>query len=98
METVFNWLLGQDLRNSTVGIVGLGDIGQAIAVRLVPFGVGTFLYTGHSEKKAGSYYRGKKKQKNFFLFVQIIDSFIVTSFLFLFLFYNLSNIRKGFRC
>ncbi|KAL2734425.1 glyoxylate reductase/hydroxypyruvate reductase-like [Vespula squamosa] len=53
VRTTFNWLLGHDLRNSTVGIVGLGNIGQAIAVRLVPFGVGTFLYTGHSEKKAG---------------------------------------------
>lgn len=62
METAFNWLLGQDLRNSTVGIVGLGNIGQAIAVRLLPFGVGTFLYTGHSEKKAGPYYRDKKKE------------------------------------
>ncbi|XP_046820713.1 glyoxylate reductase/hydroxypyruvate reductase-like [Vespa crabro] len=53
VKTSLNWLLGHDLRNSTVGIVGLGNIGQAVAVRLVPFGVSTFLYTGHSEKKAG---------------------------------------------
>ncbi|KAI4494933.1 PREDICTED: glyoxylate reductase/hydroxypyruvate reductase-like isoform X1 [Polistes canadensis] len=51
--SLYNWLLGQELRNSTVGIVGLGSIGQAILKRLVPFEVNTFLYTGHSEKKAG---------------------------------------------
>ncbi|XP_015175221.1 PREDICTED: glyoxylate reductase/hydroxypyruvate reductase-like [Polistes dominula] len=49
----YNWLLGQELRNSTVGIVGLGNIGQAILKRLLSFEVNTFLYTGHSEKKAG---------------------------------------------
>ncbi|XP_034950877.1 glyoxylate reductase/hydroxypyruvate reductase-like [Chelonus insularis] len=47
------WLLGQDIRESTVGIVGFGSIGQAVAKRLIPFEVGRFLYTGHSPKKAG---------------------------------------------
>lgn len=48
-----SWLLGQDLRDSTVGIVGLGGIGQATVKKLIPFEVKRFLYTGHSKKKAG---------------------------------------------
>lgn len=48
-----SWLLGQDLRDSTVGIVGLGGIGQATVKKLIPFEVKKFLYTGHSKKKAG---------------------------------------------
>lgn len=51
--TQLDWLVGQELRDSTVGIVGLGSIGQAIAKRLKGFEVGTFLYTGHTPKKAG---------------------------------------------
>uniref|UniRef100_A0A8D1HU33 Glyoxylate reductase/hydroxypyruvate reductase n=1 Tax=Sus scrofa TaxID=9823 RepID=A0A8D1HU33_PIG len=40
------WMCGYGLTESTVGIVGLGCIGQAIARRLKPFGVRRFLYTG----------------------------------------------------
>ncbi|EZA54065.1 hypothetical protein DMN91_000696 [Ooceraea biroi] len=47
------WLLGQDLQGSTVGIFGLGNIGQATVKRLTGFEVGRFIYTGHSRKKAG---------------------------------------------
>lgn len=48
------WLLGQDIRDSTVGIVGLGSIGQEVVKRLIPFGVGRFLYTGHTKKSAAA--------------------------------------------
>lgn len=48
-----SWLLGHDLRGSTVGVVGLGGIGQATVKKLIPFEVKKFLYTGHSKKKAG---------------------------------------------
>lgn len=47
------WMMGQDLQHSTVGIVGLGGIGQAIVKRLTAFDVGQFLYTGRSEKPEG---------------------------------------------
>lgn len=48
-----NWMLGQDIHGSTVGIVGLGGIGQTIVKRLKGFEVGQFLYAGHAPKKEG---------------------------------------------
>lgn len=47
------WLLGQDIKGSTVGIVGLGGIGQAIVRRLKGFEVGQFVYCGRGAKKEG---------------------------------------------
>lgn len=44
------FLLGQDLRGSTIGIVGLGGIGQNIVKRLSGFEVGQFLYCGRKQK------------------------------------------------
>ncbi|DAA26797.1 glyoxylate reductase/hydroxypyruvate reductase [Bos taurus] len=44
------WMCGHGLSQSTVGIVGLGRIGQAIARRLKPFGVRRFLYTGRQPR------------------------------------------------
>ncbi|XP_062516313.1 glyoxylate reductase/hydroxypyruvate reductase-like [Corticium candelabrum] len=45
------WMCGSGLRGSTVGIVGLGRIGQAVAERIRPFGVSTILYTGRTAKQ-----------------------------------------------
>ncbi|CAH2093159.1 unnamed protein product [Euphydryas editha] len=45
------WMLGQDIVNSTVGIVGLGGIGQAIVRRLKGFDVAKFIYSGRTDKK-----------------------------------------------
>lgn len=44
------WLLGQDIKNSTIGIVGFGRIGSAVARRLSGFDVGRILYSGHNVK------------------------------------------------
>ncbi|NWU87212.1 GRHPR reductase, partial [Onychorhynchus coronatus] len=44
------WMCGYGLSDSTVGIIGLGRIGQAVARRLRPFGVKKFLYTGSGPK------------------------------------------------
>uniref|UniRef100_A0A8U8C1D5 D-isomer specific 2-hydroxyacid dehydrogenase NAD-binding domain-containing protein n=1 Tax=Geospiza parvula TaxID=87175 RepID=A0A8U8C1D5_GEOPR len=44
------WMCGYGLSDSTVGIIGLGRIGQAVARRLKPFGVRRFLYTGSGPK------------------------------------------------
>lgn len=43
------WLTGRDLHGSTVGIVGLGRIGQAVARRLMGFGC-RLLYSGPRPK------------------------------------------------
>ncbi|XP_018319071.1 glyoxylate reductase/hydroxypyruvate reductase [Agrilus planipennis] len=47
------YLLGTDIENSTVGIVGLGGIGQTIAKRLKAFEVARILYSGHRENPEG---------------------------------------------
>ncbi|EEB14830.1 Glyoxylate reductase/hydroxypyruvate reductase, putative [Pediculus humanus corporis] len=44
------WMCGVGLKNSTVGIVGFGRIGQAVAKRLIPFGVSQIVYSGRSKK------------------------------------------------
>ncbi|XP_015911973.1 glyoxylate reductase/hydroxypyruvate reductase [Parasteatoda tepidariorum] len=38
------WLCGQGLTNATVGIVGMGRIGQGVMKRLLPFGIAKVLY------------------------------------------------------
>ncbi|CAK1587180.1 unnamed protein product [Parnassius mnemosyne] len=44
------WMLGQDIAGSTVGVVGLGGVGQAVVRRLKGFDVARFLYSGRSDK------------------------------------------------
>ncbi|CAH1776437.1 unnamed protein product, partial [Owenia fusiformis] len=43
------WLLGKDLKGSTVGICGFGRIGYAVAERLKPFKIGKLLYSDQVE-------------------------------------------------
>lgn len=44
------WMCGGGMRGSTVGIVGLGRIGLAVAERIRPFGISRILYTGRKAK------------------------------------------------
>ncbi|KAL4211201.1 FtsJ-like methyltransferase-domain-containing protein [Rhizopus microsporus] len=44
------WLCGSQLTNKTVGIVGLGRIGEAVAHRLKAFGISRIVYTGRQRK------------------------------------------------
>jgi lactate dehydrogenase-like 2-hydroxyacid dehydrogenase len=53
------WLLGQEIRNSTIGIVGFGGIGSTIAKRLQGFDVKEFLYCGHNKKPSADKYGAK---------------------------------------
>lgn len=54
----------KSLGNSTVGIVGLGRIGLAIARRLQPFSIQRVLYSGTREKHFDN-----EEDKKFFKFV-----------------------------
>ncbi|XP_068596376.1 glyoxylate reductase/hydroxypyruvate reductase isoform X2 [Brachionichthys hirsutus] len=53
------WMCGYGLSDSTVGIVGLGRIGFAIAQRLVPFGVKRLLYSGRTAKPQAAEVNGE---------------------------------------
>lgn len=46
--------LGRDLKGSTVGIVGLGGIGQTVVKRLQGFNVESIVYCGNREKPEGT--------------------------------------------
>lgn len=46
-------MLSQDIKGSTVGILGVGRIGQVIAKRLKGFEVAKIIYTGNSKKVEG---------------------------------------------
>ncbi|CAF1336673.1 unnamed protein product [Rotaria sp. Silwood1] len=58
------WMCGKPLINSTIGIVGLGRIGLAIARRLQPFSIKRVLYSGTREK-----YFDSDNDKKLFKFV-----------------------------
>lgn len=45
------WLCGQGIRNSTVGIIGFGRIGQEVAKRIHPFKPAKILFTTRSSKQ-----------------------------------------------
>ncbi|CAO3659372.1 hypothetical protein CU097_002340 [Rhizopus azygosporus] len=44
------WLCGYQFKNKTLGVVGMGRIGQAVAHRLKAFGIDRVLYWGRKEK------------------------------------------------
>ncbi|KAM9795169.1 glyoxylate reductase/hydroxypyruvate reductase [Neosynchiropus ocellatus] len=53
------WLCGYGLSGSTVGVIGLGRIGVAIARRLMPFGVKRLLYSGRTAKPEAAELNGE---------------------------------------
>lgn len=62
-------MLGQDITDSVVGIVGLGQIGKTIAKRLQGFDIGRLLYTARKEKPQAS----KKFNAKFVTFDELIE-------------------------
>ncbi len=58
-------MCGKSVANSTIGIVGLGHIGLAIARRLQPFSIQRILYSGLREKQFDS-----EEDKKLFKFVR----------------------------
>ncbi|KAI9495312.1 FtsJ-like methyltransferase-domain-containing protein [Zychaea mexicana] len=44
------WLCGSQFTGKTLGVIGMGRIGEAVAHRLKPFGVSRILYWGRREK------------------------------------------------
>ena len=61
-------MCGKPLLNATVGIVGLGRIGLAIARRLQPFSIQRIIYSGTKEKQFDS-----EQDRKFFTFVSFDD-------------------------
>ncbi|KAM9850247.1 glyoxylate reductase/hydroxypyruvate reductase [Aulostomus maculatus] len=53
------WMCGYGLSGSTVGVIGLGRIGLAIARRLMPFGVKRLLYSGRTAKAEAAELNGE---------------------------------------
>ncbi|XP_066140097.1 glyoxylate reductase/hydroxypyruvate reductase-like [Euwallacea fornicatus] len=49
-EFSIDWMLGRDISGATIGLIGFGGIGQAIAARTRAFQAARILYTGHKEK------------------------------------------------
>lgn len=47
------WMTGWGLAGSTVGILGLGRIGQGVMQRLQGFGIKRFIYSGRSQRPQG---------------------------------------------
>jgi len=53
------WMCGRGIKNSTVGIVGCGNIGTSIAKKLNTFEISQLLYTSRNEKPAVKALGGK---------------------------------------
>uniref|UniRef100_A0A336MIW7 Glyoxylate reductase/hydroxypyruvate reductase n=1 Tax=Culicoides sonorensis TaxID=179676 RepID=A0A336MIW7_CULSO len=63
------WMLGQDITDAVVGIVGFGQIGQTIAKRLQGFDIAGILYTARKEKPEAN----KKFNAKFASFDELIE-------------------------
>ncbi|XP_055638004.1 glyoxylate reductase/hydroxypyruvate reductase-like [Toxorhynchites rutilus septentrionalis] len=63
------WMLGQDVTGSTVGIVGFGGIGQTIAKRLQAFEVERIIYTGHKRKPEAEHFGAQ-----FVSFIELLEA------------------------
>lgn len=57
-----NSLLGHDLMNSTVGIIGLGSIGREVLKRLRPFGCNVLAYTPHPQQIEGCTFKNSLEE------------------------------------
>lgn len=60
-------MLGKEIRNSNIGIVGLGNVGEAVAKRLAAFEPRKIYYCGPIEKSAA-----KKLNVEFITFYELL--------------------------
>lgn len=72
------WMCGSTLSGATVGIVGLGRIGEAVGRRLLPFGVSSILYYGRTEKPEAASSLGAVFTPDFDAFLAASDFVVVT--------------------
>lgn len=72
-------MLGLDVTGCTVGIVGLGGIGQAFAKRMNAFNVGGIQYCGHKPKPEGN-----KIKQQLYLAILVLRKHIVHALLLFF--------------
>lgn len=56
-----SWMCGQGLKNSVVGLVGFGRIGQEVAKRIVPFKPSQLIYSNRSDRSAEAIPIGAKR-------------------------------------
>lgn len=74
-ENKLSWMIGQEIRGSTVGFVGFGAIGQTVAKKLSGFDVGQFLYCGHNKKPEADKFKAK--------FVPFLELVEISDFIFI---------------
>lgn len=68
------WMVGQGISNKTVGIIGLGQNGFAIAKRILGFEIGRILYNDLTElKEKGNQFQTLESTNIFYVIFAITN-------------------------